>query len=202
VASSAIGKGISPAVDVSFAGHGLSEIENPGRALCLARLPAAKYFCDAASAWTEAPVDSNYFTALAALSGSAIGGLTSFCGSWLSLRSQLKMQLRLDDKMRRQELYRIFVEEASRLFIDGLTRDTPELSKTIALYALISRMRVLSSQRVIEEAHKVARMIVESYAEPNLTFDDLRTMMNEDHLDPLRGFSQACRDELGPLVPA
>jgi len=47
-------------------------------------------------------------------------------------RAQLKTQLFLHDKGRRQELYRDFVNEASRLWIDALTSDQPELSKTIA----------------------------------------------------------------------
>lgn len=82
------------------------------------------------------------------------------------------------------------------MYIDGLTRNTPELSKLIALYALISRMRVLSSSKVIEEGRKVTRHIVVSYSEPNRTFDDVRKMVNEHELDPLRYFSEACREEL------
>ena len=46
-------------------------------------------------------------SALAALAGSAIGGLTSFLGSWLSQSAQLKAQLFLSDKSRRQKLSRL-----------------------------------------------------------------------------------------------
>jgi hypothetical protein len=145
-------------------------------------------------------VDAAYLSATAALAGSAVGGLTSFISSWFGQGAQLRAQLFLHDKGRRQELYREFVDEASRSYIDALTRDTPDLSKTIALYALISRMRVLSSPKVIEEADKVARLIVDSYPEKNKTFSDLRVMMKQHALDPLRGFSEACREELrGPL---
>ena len=126
-------------------------------------------------------------SALAALAGSAIGGLTSFLSSWLSQNAQLKAQLFLRDKTGRQKLYRTFVEEASRLYIDALTHDAPDLSKTITLYALISRMRVLSSPRVVAEADKIARLIVDSYPEPNKTFTELRQMMNVNAFDPLRG---------------
>jgi hypothetical protein len=140
-------------------------------------------------------------SALAALAGSAIGGLTSFLSSWLSQSAQLKAQLFLRDKSRRQKLYRAFVEEASRLYIDALTHDAPDLSKTIGLYALISRMRVISSPRVVEEAEKMARLIVDSYPEPNKTFTDLRQMMNGHAFDPLRGFAESCREELQALVP-
>jgi hypothetical protein len=84
-------------------------------------------------------------SALAALCGSTVGGLTSFFSSWLGQSGQLRSQLFLNDKGRRQELYREFVDEASRSYIDSLTRDTPDVTKLVALYALISRMRVLSS---------------------------------------------------------
>jgi hypothetical protein len=146
-------------------------------------------------------VDTAYVSALAALAGSVIGGLTSFFSSWLSQGAQLKAQLFVHDKGRRQELYRDFVDEASRSYIDALTRDTPDLSKTIALYALISRMRILSSPTVIEEADKVARLIVDSYPEPNKTFDDLRLMLNRNALNPLHSFSDACREELCGATP-
>ena len=142
------------------------------------------------------------FSALAALAGSAIGGLTSFLSSWLSQNAQLKAQLFLRDKSRRQKLYRTFVEEASRLYIDALTHDAPDLSKTITLYALISRMRVLSSPRVVAEADKIARLIVDSYPEPNRTFTELRQMMDVNAFDPLRGFAESCREEMQALLPS
>jgi hypothetical protein len=140
-------------------------------------------------------------SALSALAGSAIGGLTSFLSSWLSQSAQLKAQLFLRDKSGRQKLYRSFVEEASRLYIDALTHDTPDLSKTVTLYALISRMRVLSSPRVVAEVDKIARLIVDSYPEPNRTFTELRQMMNVNAFDPLRGFAESCREELQALAP-
>ena len=128
-----------------------------------------------------------------------IGGTTSFFSSWLGQSAQVRAQLLLYDKGRRQELYRDFVDEASNLYIDALTRDTPDLSKAIKLYALINRMRILSSHKVIEEAHKVAQLIVKSYAEPNKSFKEIRAMVGEHTLDPLHEFSEACREELQQL---
>jgi len=102
-------------------------------------------------------------------------------------------------------MYREFIEAASQAYIDALTSDTPDLPKAIQLYALISRMRVLSSPRVIEEAEKIARSILDSYSEPNKTLEELRIMVRGAAMDPLREFSQACREELhlpyGTLPP-
>jgi hypothetical protein len=106
----------------------------------------------------------------------------------------------LNDKSRSQELYREFVDEASKGYIDSITSNTPDLTRLVALYALISRMRSLSSLSVIEEAEKVAQLIVRSYPEPNMTFADLRPMITAKAIDPLRSFSESCREELeGPL---
>jgi hypothetical protein len=97
-------------------------------------------------------MDTAYLSALAALAGTAVGGLTSFFSSWLGQSAQFKAQLFLQEKGHRQELYRDFVDEASRLYIDALTNDQPDLPKAIALYALVSRMRILSSPKLVEEA--------------------------------------------------
>ena len=145
-------------------------------------------------------MDTAYLSALAALTGTAVGGLTSFFSTWLAQNAQFKAQLFLHDKGRRQELYRDFVDEASQLYIDALTNDQPNLSKTITIYALVSQMRFISSPKVIEEAEKVVRVILETYPKPNKTFSELRDMAHdmahERSLDPLRRFSKSCREEL------
>jgi hypothetical protein len=141
-------------------------------------------------------MDAASLPALAALSGSAVGGLTSFFATWLGQTAQLRTQLLLHDKGRRQELYREFIDEASALYIHALTSDTPDLGQAIRLYALISRMRILSTPTVVAEADRIARQVMESYYEPNKSLDELHAMLNRDALDPLRGFAEACRTEL------
>ncbi len=145
-------------------------------------------------------MDTAYLSALAALTGTAVGGLTSFLSSRLAQTAQFKAQLFLHDKGRRQELYRDFVDEASQLYIHALTIDEPNLSKTITIYALVSQMRFISSPKVIEEAEKVVRVILETYPKPKKTVSELRDMAHdmahEQSLDPLRRFSESCREEL------
>jgi hypothetical protein len=97
------------------------------------------------------------------------------------------------------QVYREFVDEASKSYIDSITTNTPDLTRLVALYALISRMRSLSSPKVIEEAERVAQLIVRSYPEPNMTFADLRPMITAKAIDPLRSFSESCREELERL---
>jgi hypothetical protein len=141
-----------------------------------------------------------YVSALAALAGSAIGGLTSFAAAWVTQRQQANVQWLLQDKSRRQELYNQFIEEASKLYADALVHNQVEVSALVSVYALTGRMRIISSPEIVERADKVIRSIVDTYFSPNKTFTELRDMMGTDALDPLRAFSEACREELGALT--
>jgi hypothetical protein len=144
-------------------------------------------------------MDSASLSAFAALAGAAIGGLTSFATSWLTQQTQVKVQQSAHKLTRREELYKDFVEEASKLYADSLIHETSDVSQLVRLYAMISRMRVLSSTTTIESADKVARMIVNTYLAPNKTFPELRDMVNSGAIDLLRDFSEACREEFQKL---
>jgi hypothetical protein len=139
-------------------------------------------------------MDAAYISALAALSGSIIGGLTSLGASWVSQNAQARTQQLLGDKNRRQELYKAFIEEALKLYGDALVSDDAQVSKFVGLYVMLSRMRVLSSQPVIDNAEKVIHAIAETYFEPNRTLRDLHG--KGDKIDILRHFSEACREDL------
>jgi hypothetical protein len=142
-------------------------------------------------------MDTSLYTALAALAGSGIGGAASFFSSWLGQSAQHRAQLFLHDKARRQDLYREFIDEASASYIDALTTSTPDLAKQIHIYSLVSRMRVVSSPEVTGSAHQIAQLIVNSYSQPNKSFPDLLQMANDEQfVDPLCNFSEACRREL------
>jgi hypothetical protein len=141
-------------------------------------------------------MDPAYFSAFAALAGSVIGGLTSLAASWLTQREQLSAQRFAHDIDRREDLYKNFIEEASKSYADAFEHDTPDVSKLVSLYTLVSRMRVLSSQGVVEQADRVMRVIIETYLSPNQTFRDIAQGLKDNSaLDPLRDFSNACRDE-------
>jgi hypothetical protein len=140
-----------------------------------------------------------YLPALAALAGSATGGLTSFASTWLTLRRQGRSTRLSRDRVRRQKLYKLFIDEASKLYADALVHDEAEVSALVRAYALISRMRVLSSPAVVEQAEAVVRMIADTYFAPNKTFPEVRKLMASRAIDPLRAFSEECRAELQGL---
>jgi hypothetical protein len=80
-----------------------------------------------------------------------------------------------------------------------LQHDNPDIAALIGLYAKIARMRVLSSQTVLDHAEQIERTILDTYLEPDKTFPELREMANSGSLDLLRGFSEACRAEFESL---
>ena len=144
-------------------------------------------------------MDAALLPAVAALAGSAVGGLTSFASAWLTQHRQERTNRLSREKTRRQKLYNQFVNEASRLYADALVHDQAEVSALVGVYALISRMRVVSSSAVIEKADAVVHSIVETYFTPNKSFPEFRRLMNSHWVDPLRAFSEECRTELQAL---
>src|SRR5215470_4254672 len=91
-------------------------------------------------------------TALAALAGSAIGGLTTLAVTWITQGNQLRASLRTRDQSTRHKIYKQFIEEASKLYGDALVNSKVEIPTLVAAYALISRMRVVSSAEIVDRA--------------------------------------------------
>ncbi|WP_029078331.1 hypothetical protein [Bradyrhizobium sp. th.b2] len=146
-------------------------------------------------------MDASIISALAALTGAAVGGLTSGIANWLNHRSQVRAQWILHETTRRQLLYRDFIDEASKCYIDALQHGEADIASLVGLYAKLSRMRALSSKQVVHQAEDVARKILDTYLEPDKSFVELRQMAIDGSIDLLRGFSDACHDEFEGLQP-
>jgi hypothetical protein len=140
-------------------------------------------------------VDTSIISALAALTGAAVGGLTSGTANWLSQRSQLRAEWIINEKTPRQILYRDFIEEAAKCYIDALQHDQADIPGLVSLYAKLSAMRALSSKAVVQRAEDVARKILDTYLEPAKSFAELREMAVDGTIDFLQNFSAACREE-------
>jgi hypothetical protein len=140
-------------------------------------------------------VDASIISALAALTGAAVGGLTSGIANWLSQRNQLRAEWILHEKTRRQILYKDFIEEAAKCYIDALQHDEADIPGLVGVYAKLSAMRALSSKTVVHRAEEVARKILDTYLEPDKSFVELREMAVNGTIDLLQSFSAACRDE-------
>ena len=140
-------------------------------------------------------MDSGYITALAALGGAALGGLTSFATSWTTLHTQMKAQRSESSKSKRQKLYKAFIDDAARIYGDALIHDRLETTGLISLHSLVSRMRIVSSEPVIETAVNVVKVITETYSQPNKSPEEIEAMISNGSVDILQSFSEACREE-------
>ena len=138
-------------------------------------------------------------SALAALAGATIGGVTSFAATWLTQRTQARVQELTHSLTVREQLYKAFIKEASKLYADALVHEISDISNLVELYAMISEMRVISARNTVEGAEKVARLIVNTYRAPSKTLPELEDMVNRGAIDVLQTFSEAARQEFHRL---
>ena len=145
-------------------------------------------------------MDASVITGLAAVVGAAIGGLTSILASWLTQRTQARARWVAQDVLRRQDLYKGFIEAASKCYVHALQHDEADISTLVEVHARLGMMRVVASPpKVLESAEQIERKIADTYLTPNKTFLELREMINSQSVDLLREFSVACRAELESL---
>jgi hypothetical protein len=144
------------------------------------------------------PTNSGIITALAAISGSLVGAFGSAVGTWITARHQDRRDLLGKQIARREVLYSDFIGESARLLLDAMQNNVSDLQKLLPVYALLSRIRLSSSETVLQTAEEVIRAIVNTYPQPNLTPDQIESRAVSGQ-DPLREFSDTCRIELESL---
>jgi len=134
--------------------------------------------------------------AISALVGTFVGGITSIATSWIGQQRLSKEQRAARDRCEREELYKAFIQEACKLYIDAVEHDTSEITKLVDVYATLNRIRVISSPEVVEEAHRALQAILDLYSSENKTFSDIANLVHDGFIDPLRPFSEACHRDL------
>ena len=144
-------------------------------------------------------MNSTVVTALAAALGSLVGAAASIATTWITQRNQT-IRAHWEWKLRQREsLYNEFITEASRLTIDALVHCLERPDQLMALYGILSRIRLMSGEEVVRQGEACCHRIMDLYGRPNLTTDQIRTAAaghNLDGMDPLKEFSTACRKEL------
>ena len=139
-------------------------------------------------------------SAIAALSGSALGGLTPITGNYLVQRGLTEREMLERELGARQSLYSDFIQFATKIYVDATTKDLEDADDLVALYALISRIRLIASMPVIEAAEEFAANVTKRYGEKAIPFEVLKNATLSSHIDPLNAFSSRCRDELRSLL--
>ena len=140
-------------------------------------------------------------SATAALVGSLVGGVSTLAAYWLTQRVQIRAQVLMKRHAEREALYAEFIVEASKRFADAWSHQAESPEVVAGLYSAIERMRLTSSDTVIVAAEGVMFDILEAYAQPDKSFDDLRRSIRGDQFpNKLRVFSEACKNELRALT--
>ena len=144
-------------------------------------------------------MDIAYLSAISALAGSVVGGLTTGLTAWISQRAVARAAFAAREMSIRQDLFRDFIVTASKAYGEAIVSGEPEIQEIVSLYAIISKMRVLCSPRTIACADRIMFATVETYFSPNVTIRELHEQMRSGEgrgVDPLREFSEAAREEL------
>ncbi len=142
-------------------------------------------------------MDVAYLSALSALAGSVVGGLTTGLSTWITQSVSAKASLLSGHLARREELFREYIISASKVYGEALTSSEAKIPELVDLYALLSRMRVLSQPETVAAAERVMTLIVDTFQEPNKSFKELHDMVVSDKkIDPLKDFSTAARREI------
>lgn len=136
---------------------------------------------------------------MAAALGSLVGATASIATTLITQRTQT-LRAHSEWKLReRRSLYKEFITQASRLTIDALAHCLERPDQLMALYAILSSIRLISEDEVVRQGEACCRRILELYGRPNLTTDQIRAAVQAhdlDDIDPLKEFSIACRNEL------
>jgi hypothetical protein len=145
-------------------------------------------------------MEATLITAMAGVFGSLVGASASIGTTWLTKRTEI-VRTTAERKLReRESLYNQFLTEASRVAVHALTHSFEGPDQIVALYGILSRIRLVASNAVVREGEMCCMRILAMYGKPSMTVDELRgviaTANDLAELDPLKAFSNACREEL------
>ena len=144
-------------------------------------------------------MDTALVTAISAVMGSLVGGSASVATTWMAQKTVGKREHAREELRKREALYGEFIGECAKLFMDAFTHELEKPETLLPVFALINRIRLCSSRKVLAEAERLLGRITDQYFAKNLTVQELRKLAHTEHADPLSDFGEACRAELKSL---
>jgi hypothetical protein len=141
-------------------------------------------------------MDSTIIAAVAAAGGTLVGAAATSVTTWITQRTQTVHAEREGKLRNREALYGEFIAEASRLTMEALCHSLERPDTFVKLYGIAGRIRLVATNPVLAAAEACSRQIIDLYAKPNMTVEQIRRAFEFDGLDPIKDFSIACRREL------
>ena len=147
-------------------------------------------------------MDTAAISALAAVFGSLAGSSASIATTWIAQRNQTVRDRMRREVYKRELLYSEFVTEMAKLTADAVDHSLERPDVLANVFALLGRIRFVSSDAVVAAAEQATQHIVDLYAAPNVT-DTQQLFQKICETSPrfLKEFSEACRAELGRYSP-
>jgi hypothetical protein len=100
----------------------------------------------------------------------------------LFVRKEIKEMLERD-VANREKLYSEFLTEVADLYVDSLNRTLEDVGKSAAFvvaYALLGRIRMISTEAVLKAADRVIQDIIEAYNRPPISIQELKKLTDGD----------------------
>ena len=136
---------------------------------------------------------------MSAVLGSLVGGSASVATTWLAQKTVGRREFAREELRKREALYGEFIGECAKLFMDAFTHNLEKPDTLLPVFALINRIRLCASRKVLTEAEHLLGRLSDQYFAKNMTVDELRKLAHTEQADPLRDFGEACRAELKSL---
>ena len=124
------------------------------------------------------------------------GGSASVATAWITQKHA--QQARRNSGRARQArgaLRRIHQRMFERV-MDSLERNLDKPETLLSIYALLNRIRLCASAAVLTQAEELVKFIMEQYFAPNVSLEEFHERVHSGEIDPLKAFSEACRQEL------
>ena len=141
-------------------------------------------------------MDSTIIPAVAAACGSLVGAAATIVTTWITQRSQTVHTKREQTLRHSETLYGEFITEASRLTMEAFSHSLERPETFVKLYGISGRIRLVATDPVLAAAEACIQQIIDIFAKPNMTLEQIRLAFERDRLDPIKDFSVACRKEL------
>lgn len=110
--------------------------------------------------------DPASISALAAIFGSLTGALASSVSTWITQKHQGRRDILAKRVFYREQLYSDFISESAQALADAVQHHLEDPKNLSTTYALLSRMRLSSSNDVLASAERVIQHILSTYSEP------------------------------------
>jgi len=141
-------------------------------------------------------MDANLITALAGVLGSLSGASAAIATTWISQKSQTIRERGKSETRKRETLYGEFITEASQQLANAFDHSLDKPETLVKLYAILGRIRLVSSDAVLSAAEECCDRVVGLYAKPNRTVAEIFATLHSGEFEALKHFSDACRVEL------